>query len=673
MIDFNSWRHPDESKEIDFSTVKAICNNNIQAILEHYQPGGRIVQGEYVCATKYGGKGDSTSTNLRTGVGSDFGAGEKWGDLIDLVAQIEDVSMSEAARRLQSFLSIGPGTPRPTPTIPQQSPEERYETGKRIALGLWVEAEPCPMQHPYLIKKQVNPDSGIRVHPPTGNILIPLYDEHGTLWSVQRIDAEGSKKINHCGKLTGNFYVIGGERDVVYLCEGYATAQTVAMATGKTVVMAISAGNLAPVGEKINKMFPAASLIFAADNDQKPDSDDNPGVKAAHAAARQIGRGTVLAPPFPAGQKGDWNDYALIHGGKATRELLLANKRSQMFVDIKTLILTEPQFLIEDVIETPCTGMVFGPSGSGKSFFVLDMGFHIACGKKWLGKAVQQGSVFYVCGEGRHAIPRRMKAWETHYKTEIPYNRFLMSHARVDFSPESVRDMTIEIDHLHDQAGPPAIIIIDTMARALPGDADENSSKDVGAFIDECDRLQQKYNCVVLIVHHTGHADSASKRARGSSAIKGAMDVEILVSKEIIEWTKTKDMEPHTPVKFELKSIKYGEGKRDGSCVLVYDLDWKATKGETAYRKAARQALRDAIASNGLKDRCMMDEWVTAFATLFPEKSERASRAILTRRKDPAGEIWKMIEAGEVEQDGKYFVPIVSQEQVTKNMFKGLT
>ena len=628
MIDFNLWGNAEEKKEIDFAALKGICNSNIITILEHYQPGGRVVNGEYVCATKYGGAGLSCSTNIRTGVGSDFGTGESWGDAIDLVAQIEDVSMSEAARNLKEFMSGGSVDCRPTPIIPQQSPEERYAAGQKIALGMWVESEQCPTQHPYLVKKQINPDSGIRLHQPTGNILVPLYDEHGVLWSVQRISADGEKKINHCGRLSGSFYIIGGERDIVYICEGYATAQTVAMATGKTAVMAVSAGNLATVGEKISKMFPSCQLVFAADNDQKPDTDENPGIKAANNAVKQIKRGIVMAPPFPVSEKGDWNDYAIIHGGKVTRELLLGHKRSQVFVDIKTLVLVEPQFLVEDVIETPCTGMLFGPSGGGKSFFALDLIFHVACGKKWLGKAVKQGPVFYVCGEGRHAIPRRLKAWETHHKTNLPYNSFLMSSARIDFSPESVRDMVMEIDHLETVTGPPAIIVIDTMARALPGDADENSSKDVGSFIDECDRLQQKYNCVVLIVHHTGHADSASKRARGSSAIKGAMDVEILITKDrTVEWTKTKDMEPHLPIKFELLPVQYGDGKRDGSCVLKYDMDYSHKKESkyTANRKTAVKTLYEAVQSDCLNGgSCLEDTWRQMYYACFQGVTARA-------------------------------------------------
>lgn len=669
MIDFNPWGG-EETKPIDYAAIKSIANNNLEAVLMEWQPGGKVVRGEYLCGGKNGGAGESCSTNLQSGVGSDFATGEAWGDVIDMVAKADGISMSGAAKKLIDFLNITDFT-RVTPIIPTQSADERYEAGRKIALGLWVESESCPHTHPYLMRKQVNADPVIRIHPKTGNILVPLFDEAGTMWSVQRISPEGEKKINANGKLAGNFHLIAGGRDTVYICEGYATAQTVAMVTGKTVVMAVSTGNLLAVAEKISRMFPSANLVFAADNDQ--DKPENPGLKAANDAAKGIGRGTVIVPPFPAGQKGDWNDYALIHGAKATFELLITNKRPQVFVDIKTMALVEPTFLIEDAIETPGTGMIFGPSGGGKSFFVLDMLFHIACGKKWLGKQVKQGPAFYVCGEGRHAIPRRLKAWETHHRTSIPYNSFMMSSARIDFSPESVRDMVAEIDYLVSVTGPPAIIVVDTMARALPGDADENSSKDVGSFIDECDRLQTKYNCVVLVVHHTGHSDGASKRARGSSAIKGAMDVEILITAErIAEWTKTKDMEPHPPVKFDLLPVQYGEGKRDNSCVIQYDRDWSVSKAksETAYRIAARQSLAEAMEADGIDGRCMIDTWVKFFTEKLPDKGERAAKMILTKK--DTGEMQKMISAGEIKTEGKFIFPVASPDLITTSMFQQL-
>jgi len=139
--------------------------------------------------------------------------------------------------------------------------------------------------------------------------------------------------------------------------------------------------------------------------------------------------------------------------------------------------------------------------------------------------------------------------------------------------------MLCEINKLAAMGEMPVLIVIDTMARALPGDCDENSAKDTMAFVDMCDRLQSQYNCAVIIIHHTGHAEGANKRARGSSALKGAMDLEILLDadKGVIEWMKTKDSEPHLPIKYELVKTSYGEGPRDNSCVLKYDVRYDPT------------------------------------------------------------------------------------------------
>lgn len=668
MIDFNQWGDEPEN-EIDFATINVICSQNIQAILEHYQPGGRIVQGEYVCATKYGGKGSSCSTSLSKGAGSDFGAGETWGDMIDLVAQIENVTMSEAARRLQSFLSIGPDTPRPIPTIPQQSPEERYEAGQKIALGLWVESESCPMQHPYLVRKQVNPDSGIRVHPATGNILIPLYDENGILWSVQRISPEGEKKINHCGKLTGNFYMIGGERDVVYICEGYATAQTVAMATGKTAVMAISAGNLAPVGEKISKMFPTSNLIFAADNDQKPDSDDNPGLKAAHNAAKQIKRGTVVAPPFPTGQKGDWNDYALIHGGKATRELLLGRKvKLPLLVDLMDFAPTPPQFLIDKLIETPGTGVLLGASRAGKTFVALDWALCVATGHKWCGRDVKKGPVIYICGEGKNGLSRRAAAWYHKHGIRQERGQFHITTQRMEISAESSEHIISLIGETAKTFGNPSMIVVDTLARAVPVGCDENNTSDMQAWMNNIDTIRDQYDCMVLIVHHTGHTKEASLRSRGSSAIIGALDFEAALDKDkgILVNTKMKDGEEWSPIKYSLESVQVGEWS---SAVATYDFDYDAkTNKYTANMKAAVKSLYEAVQSDGLSgNMCFIHTWRDSYMSYMGDVSDRAKSRSFKEQ------VTAMEEREMIVITGNKVSPVKMREElVTDGMFKGL-
>jgi phage/plasmid primase-like uncharacterized protein len=662
MIDFNPWG-PEPKREIDFATIKAVSLNNIETILHRWMPGGKAVRGEYLCGSIEGGKGESCSTNMTTGVGADFASDCKWGDLIDLVAQRERISMGEAAKLLQEFLHITPDT-YISPPVQTVSGAEKRDHAARVSLSLWVEGEACPATHPYLLKKQVNADSGIRFHPSTGNILVPLRD--GTdLLGVQRIDANGEKKINHGGMLSGCYHVISGEHDSVYICEGYATAMTVAMATGKTTVMAVSAGNLAAVGKKISKLYPASHLVFAADNDQG--GEKNPGIEAAKAAVKKIGRGTVIAPPFPEGHKGDWNDFALLHGGKATRELLLRPvQQKRLFVDVKTMTTTDPAFLIKGVIETPCTGVVFGESGGGKTFVVLDIAFHIASGKKWLGKDTATGPVLYVCGEGRHAIPRRLRAWEQHHATQIPYNRFMMTSTIVDFTEESIDQMITDINQMVEEVtGRPALIIIDTLARHLVGN--ENATEDMNRFIRECDRLQSEYKCTVLIVHHPGLNDT--RRVRGNSALKGALDVEIMVDKgrQLIEWTKTKDMAPHSPIHYELDQIRYGDGEYDNSCVVKYDLEKKALRPETANMKAAIKSLREAVEADGMNGVCLIGTWRGIYYSYLEGVSDRA------KQKSFKDNVAILEERNEILVAGNKITAIKMQDDlITQNVFNGV-
>ena len=672
MIDLNAWGNDEPTKDIDFAAIKAICSNNITVLLEHYQPGGRVVNGEYICATKYGGKGESCSTNIRSGVGADFGAGESWGDLIDLVAQIDDVSMSESARRLQEFFGGGSVDCRPTPTSPQQSPEERYAAGQKIALGLWVESESCPAQHPYLIKKQINADSGIRLHQPTGNILIPLYDEHGVLWSVQRIGVDGEKKINHCGKLTGSFYIIGGERDVVYICEGYATAQTVAMATGKTAVMAVSAGNLATVAEKISKMFPSGQLVLAADNDQKPGSDENPGIKAANNAVKQAGRGTVIAPPFPVGEKGDWNDYAIVHGGKATRELLAYKSISHvlpLFMDIFDYKLAPPQYLIDKLIETPVTGCLFGSHSAGKSYVAIDWALHVATGKDWNGRKVKQGPVIYMVGEGRVGVRRRVEVWCKKHGIKPEPGQFVFSTRRVEIDVEKIHELVETLDEVAKENGNPVLIVVDTLARSLPAGADENSNKDMQAWVNQIDLIRDRYNSVVLVVHHTGHD---SFRQRGASCMPAAYEFEAGIdkAKRLLVNTKMKDGEEWEPIHFEFESIfvddPTGQWK---SSVVNFDFNYDSkTSKLTANMKAAIGSLQKSVQADGMGDGiCMIGTWREVYKSYMGNVSDRA------KNKSFKEQVATMEEKSMVMVVGnKVEIIKLRDEIVTDTMFNGL-
>ena len=106
----------------------------------------------------------------------------------------------------------------------------------------------------------------------------------------------------------------------------------------------------------------------------------------------------------------------------------------------------------------------------------------------------------------------------------------------------------------------PSVITVDTLHRFLSGD--ENSAQDAKTMIDACAALMREFNCSIILVHHTGVSDEAQHRARGSSAWKGALEIEISVvpSKgdgpiQIVQ-RKSKDAEEAKPVYAVLELVQ---------------------------------------------------------------------------------------------------------------------
>ena len=59
-------------------------------------------------------------------------------------------------------------------------------------------------------------------------------------------------------------------------------------------------------------------------------------------------------------------------------------------------------------------------------------------------------------------------------------------------------------------------IVLDTLARCM-GEADENSARDMGRFVNRCRELEQHYGCAIVVVHHVGK--DAKRGGRGSNAL----------------------------------------------------------------------------------------------------------------------------------------------------------
>jgi RecA-family ATPase len=106
------------------------------------------------------------------------------------------------------------------------------------------------------------------------------------------------------------------------------------------------------------------------------------------------------------------------------------------------------------------------------------------------------------------------------------------------YDAKSAELITQEIEKWSETAGNPVLIVIDTLARNFNGD--ENAASDMGKFINNVNQyLRAPFECVVLIVHHSGH--SQKNRARGSTALRAGIDFEYRVEKDKNEKKGKKD------------------------------------------------------------------------------------------------------------------------------------
>jgi putative DNA primase/helicase len=424
--------------------------------------------------------------------------------------------------------------------------ERQHQVASETVEKIWTGAQAALPDHPYLAKK------GIGVHGARatgdGRLVVPLYDADGTLSSLQYIDHEGGKLYHAGGQTGGKYWVVGSsdEPGILYIAEGFATAATVFETTNRPCVVAYSASNLVPVTGKLREMHGAAQeIVIVADNDAS-----GVGQRYAEQASAKYGARTVTPPV-----QGDANDYA--QAGNDLASLLAPTNDDWLIPADEFSAQPSPiSWLVKRWIQDQALVMVHGPSGGGKTFVVLDWCLRIASSTTdWCGNKVRPGHVVYLAGEGHHGLRGRIAAWKHHHQSG-KLNMWLSKHGCDLNTPAGYLKV---VEHIRMLPETPKVIVVDTLHRFLAGD--ENSAQDAKTMLDACGNLMMEFNCTVILVHHTGVSDEAQHRARGSSAWRGALDIEISVipgkDKQPMQLVqrKSKDAEIAEPVYLDLQQV----------------------------------------------------------------------------------------------------------------------
>lgn len=186
-----------------------------------------------------------------------------------------------------------------------------YDLAKERAQAIWDKLPFLTYSHPYLsMKKALN--MGLKLSG-KGGLVIPLRDIQGELWTLQFITPVGEKFYLKGGRKSGKFFMFGKPENTIFLCEGYATASSVYMATKECVIACFDAGNLEKVAYEIVAKHPDKKLIFCADNDRF--HEYNTGVEKATLAAKGL-KAKVVYPVFDDKdtQSTDFNDLHCWYG-----------------------------------------------------------------------------------------------------------------------------------------------------------------------------------------------------------------------------------------------------------------------------------------------------------------------------------------------------------------------
>lgn len=218
--------------------------------------------------------------------------------------------------------------------------------------------------------------------------------------------------------------------------------------------------------------------------------------------------------------------------------------------------LPEPDYLIEPIFPSVGVSIIYGLSGTGKTFATLGIGLSVAHGKEWMGRHVHQGTVFYINSEGRSSLGKRIKAWYKENAPLKPSSRFRIIPWGLDLQEH----LSTLLDTIEDMAEEqkPDLLVFDNFS--MCADIDQNKQNEVAPILKILNDLAEKLQCHILILHHTTKEDNFN----GSMAFRNHTDVMIELKREdkadnhspiLFHSQKARDDEPFNDIRTELKQV----------------------------------------------------------------------------------------------------------------------
>lgn len=217
----------------------------------------------------------------------------------------------------------------------------------------------------------------------------------------------------------------------------------------------------------------------------------------------------------------------------------------------------EASWLIPGLLPARGVGILYGLSGSFKTFIALDWALSLAHGipGQWNSPPVKNPVVF-CAGESRYALQQeRVDAWCEWRGVDPDDGTFILVPGVPAYGDKE--GWTEIRDGIAEMGVRPSLVAIDTLTRVQTG-MDENSNDDQKMILKMMEELSDHYGCFTLMTAHTGKDES--RGIRGAQVLVDNSDAVIMARKTkggtSLTVKKLKEVDiPDTPYYFEKKEF----------------------------------------------------------------------------------------------------------------------
>ena len=180
-------------------------------------------------------------------------------------------------------------------------------------------------------------------------------------------------------------------------------------------------------------------------------------------------------------------------------------------------------WILEPILSQGSVAIFYGEPGTKKTYSLLSMAVCVAAGKPWLEMKTHQTRVLIIdeeSGERRMFLRLGSALRGELVGADCPIEFISLGGFHLD-DPSDVLLLEKEIEK--SGAG---LVIFDALADLMVGD--ENSKQDTQPVLNSLRRLAEKTDAAICVIHHANKVGGY----RGSSAIKGAVDLMVQVTSE---------------------------------------------------------------------------------------------------------------------------------------------